>query len=106
MCQFARLPAPISSRKTGRAEVSGSSAWHGWYDVVDFGLDDGGVKDGVDDYELSPGLSLHLGQFFFTIRYDSTIRRILILCMDRLSSLNLFMCSIAAEYSSKCIHPS
>ena len=43
---------------------------------------------------------------FFTIRYDSTIRRILILCMVRPSSLTIFMCSMAAEYSSKCSHPS
>lgn len=49
--------------------MRGSSAWHGWYDIVDFGLDDGGVKDGVNDYKLRPGLSLHLGQFFHdTIR--------------------------------------
>ena len=83
--------------------MGGSSALHEWYDVVDFGLDNGGVENDVNDYELSLGLSLHLGQCFS--RYDSTICRILILCMVRPSSL-LFMCSMAAEYSSQRGHPS
>ena len=51
--------------------MGGSSALHGWYDVVDFGLDNGGVENGVNDYELSLGLSLHLGQFFS--RYDTIV---------------------------------
>ena len=59
-------------RKTGRAEVGGSGAWHGWYEAVDLSLDDGGVEDGVNDYEVSPAFSLHLGQFFSS-RYGTTV---------------------------------
>ena len=58
-----RLCSSSSSCAQGRSRRTGCpSAWHGLSEEVDFNNDGGEVKDGIDEYEVSPTFSPYLGQ--------------------------------------------